>query len=267
MSREIPLSPRSTPSSSVTADLPLLAALPPDHSGSLDLSGLSPRLQRFVAEYLICGRAATAAKRAGFTPRYAKDKAYLILRRPAVAAAIAAERARLHQASTVTLDRVIAELAKLAFADPRALFTPAGRLKPLNELDDASAAAIAAFDVMTVAGGPRSSAGRTARARLAATEADGTKGGDATGETAEEPGDLVLELRKVRCWDKLKALELLGRYLGIFKDKVELGVTADLARAIETARKRSQVGDDARAMLVDDARVVEGKVINDAGDA
>jgi len=199
------------------------------------------RQQRFICEYLACGKVTVAAQRAGYSERYARDKAYRFLRRPDVQALIAAERQQLRLANNVTLERVISELARLAFADPRDLFTPEGRLKPIHELDEMSAAGIAAFEVTTVASGARSAAGKAARA------------------LTEAGGELVIETRKVKSWDKLKALELLGRYLGLFKDKVELGVSADLASAIEAARKRSRGGEENGA----EARVVEGTVIED----
>ena len=51
---------------------------------------------------------------------------------------------RRHQ---VTADRVIAELAKLAFLDIRKAFDEEGKLKPIHEIDDDTAAAIAGLEV------------------------------------------------------------------------------------------------------------------------
>jgi phage terminase small subunit len=199
---------------------------------------LTVRQQSFVREYLLLGQPSEAARRAGYSHATANNIAYDLMRVPHVAKAIAEGQAAAQRRSEVTLDRVIGELAKLAFADPRDLFTADGKLKPIHQLDDDSAASIAAMEVLALASSPRSVAGRAARA---AAGAAGGASGAGTGDTGSSSGgDLPLELRKIKRWDKTKALELLGRYLGLFKDRVELGVSQDLASTIEAARRRAQ---------------------------
>jgi phage terminase small subunit len=44
---------------------------------------------------------------------------------------------------------------------------------------------------------------------------------------------------EIRIADKLKALELLGRHLGMFKNKAEVLVVADLAEMLQAARERA----------------------------
>ncbi len=282
------------------------------HAGGAGSSGwcgkvLTARQSRFVELYLKLGNAREAAQLAGYTPTSARSQAYKLLRLPLVAAAIEAAQAGVRARREVTVERIVAELAKLAFADPRDLFTPDGRLKPIHELDEANAASIAAMEVLVLAGsraggsraggsraaGSRASSSRASSSRTAGTRpgARGKGGAGATAEamttdamTAGETNDAaggpasevaddaatetpVLELRKIKRWDKTKALELLGRYLGLFKDRVELGVGSDLAHAIEAARKRvrdeqmtnGRSGDSARPG--DEARVIEGEVI------
>jgi len=234
------------------------------------------RQSKLIEAYLRLGSVTAAAQEAG----YARSSAGLFLHRPDVAAIIAARQAEMRRRNEVTMERVIGELAKLAFADPRDLFTPDGKLKPLHELDDASAASISALEVLAVAGGRRAT---TARSRAAGSKAAsqaldggtldrstgdggaGDTGGDAATESGSD-GQVVLELRKIKRWDKTKALELLGRYLGLFKDRLELGVSADLASAIEAARKRSHTLAAPGAATVIEATVVEGRVV-DAMDA
>jgi len=206
-------------------------------------SPLTPLQQRFVSEYLALGVGTEAARRAGYSDITSKTIASRLLRRPQIAQAVAEGRDAAQRRSEVTMDRVIGELAKLAFADPRDLFTAEGKLKPIHLLDDASAASIAALEVLVLAGGPRSAAGRAAKA----AQAESTRAGSVEGASAEGAadlgaggGDLPLELRKIKRWDKTKALELLGRYLGLFKDRLEVGVSQDLAGAIEAARRRVQ---------------------------
>ena len=45
--------------------------------------------------------------------------------------------------------------------------------------------------------------------------------------------------QEIRIADKLKALELLGRHLGMFKNKAEVLVVADLAEMLQAARERA----------------------------
>lgn len=47
----------------------------------------------------------------------------------------------------VTTEKVIREVSAVAFSDVRRLFNPDGSLKPVHELDDATAAAIAVIEV------------------------------------------------------------------------------------------------------------------------
>jgi hypothetical protein len=209
---------------------------------------LTARQQRFIDEYLKLGVATEAARRAGYAIAPGSSCSSHLLRIPHIARIIAENRAAAQRRTEVTMDRVIGELAKLAFADPRDLFTANGRLKPIHALDDASAASIAALEVLVVASGPRSAAARAAKAAQPAGAAKAAQasagaasdGGTESDATSSESGDLALELRKIKRWDKTKALELLGRYLGLFKDRVELGVSQDLASAIEAARRRAQ---------------------------
>ena len=208
---------------------------------------MSARQRRFVEEYVLDPSPARAARRAGFSKGYAR-RAYLLTRRPDVAAAIREAQAAAQARAAVTVDRIIAELAKLAFADPRDLFTADGRMKSIHELDDANAAGIASLEVLVLGGGSRSAA---AKAGMEKVRAMSGEAGEAAGDVT--PGDVTLELRKIKRWDKTKALELLGRYLGLFKDRLDLGTADDLATAIEAARKRSA------APMLEQAKVVEGE--------
>jgi phage terminase small subunit len=48
----------------------------------------------------------------------------------------------------ITADKVLAEIAKLSFYDPRDFFDADGRLKPIDELDPDHAAVIAGIETM-----------------------------------------------------------------------------------------------------------------------
>lgn len=51
--------------------------------------------------------------------------------------------AKVQRETGITLERTLREIAKGAFHDPRKFFDDSGALKPVTELDDDTAAAIA----------------------------------------------------------------------------------------------------------------------------
>jgi Terminase small subunit len=77
---------------------------------------LNPRQQRFVAEYLVDLNATQAAIRAGYSPRTAAAIGHENLRKPEIAAAVASARNELTECTEVTIETVVAELARLGFA-------------------------------------------------------------------------------------------------------------------------------------------------------
>lgn len=127
--------------------------------------------------------ATQAAIRAGYSERTAYRIGAELLHKTSVAEAIAAGQAQRAQRMEITADRVVAELAKIAFADPRDLMEwgPDGvKLKTSADLTEEQAASVAEVSEMTTKNG------RTIR------------------------------LKK---HDKLKALELIGNHIGMFERK------------------------------------------------
>jgi len=105
----------------------------------------TPKRRRFVAEYLIDLNATQAARRAGYAARSARAQGPRLLRDPEVAAAIAEAQAARAARTQVTADAVVRALAKVAFGDPRRLFTwgPGGVvLRDSAELTEAEAALV-----------------------------------------------------------------------------------------------------------------------------
>jgi len=80
---------------------------------------LSPKRQRFCEEYVIdlCGR--RAGLRAGYSPKTADAIAYELLQLPAVQAEIARLVKERSERTRITADRVLEELAVIAFSDIR----------------------------------------------------------------------------------------------------------------------------------------------------
>ncbi|MGH7032621.1 MAG: terminase small subunit [Stellaceae bacterium] len=142
---------------------------------------LTPRQERFIAEYLALGQGKEAALRAGYSKRNPTGAASFQLRHPLVAAAIAKGSAEIAGELRVDAARVIEEYARLAFADLRDYveWGPKGAaLKPQSEIAKAASPAIIEF--------------------VARKDKRGTR-------------------MKVKLHSKLKSLEALGKYLGLFQ--------------------------------------------------
>jgi hypothetical protein len=91
------------------------------------------------------------------------------------------------------VERVLFELRSIAFVDLRQAFDELGRLKPLSELPQPVAAALAGMETYEVF----------------EKDSDGAK-------------VLAGQTRKVKFSDKLKAMELLGKQLKMFVDRHEV---------------------------------------------
>lgn len=157
---------------------------------------MTPKQERFVQEYLVDLNATQAAIRAGYSERTAKVIGHENLTKPDVQAAIAAAQQERAKRTGITQDRVLQELARIAFFDIRKLYSEDGALKPMHELDDDAAAVLAGVDVVEMAGGMK-------------VEVDG------------QMQHVPMYTKKAKIPDKVGALGLAMRHLGMLKDKME----------------------------------------------
>lgn len=151
--------------------------------------------KRFCDEYLIdlnATRAYKAAYQKCKKDETANAASSRMLRNVKVQEYISAKQKEIEKRTEVTQDMVIKELAKIAFLDIRKLYTKNGQLKNVADIDSDTAGAISSLETLE--------------------EYEGY------GDDREKIGDT----QKVRLLDKTKALELLGKHLGMFKDKVEI---------------------------------------------
>lgn len=145
---------------------------------------MTDRQVRFCDEYLIDLNATQAAIRAGYSPTSAQEQGSKLLSKGMVRARIDADMAEQSRRTGVTADRVIRELARVAFVNaPDVINMDDARIRSDATRDDT--AAIASVRVKTIPG----------------DDHDGIE-------------------REIKLADKLKALELLGRHLGMFDDKL-----------------------------------------------
>ena len=151
---------------------------------------LTAKQQRFCDEYLIDLNATQAAIRAGYKrSEYTDTNANKILENTRVAEEIEKRMAERSRRTGINQDRVILELARIAFVNPQNVIDP----------DDASVRADATED------------------DLACIQSVKVKTMDSEKGSSTE--------REVRLADKMRALELLGKHLGMFKDNIKLDVT------------------------------------------
>jgi phage terminase small subunit len=119
-------------------------------------NGLLPREAAFVHEFPRDFNATRAAIRAGYSRKTAHVQGSQILRRLRVQAALEAHLATLTAKADVSAERVVQELAKIAFSDIRkfsAWTARRARLTPSGSLQDGAAACIQ--EVSGLGGGVR----------------------------------------------------------------------------------------------------------------
>lgn len=81
------------------------------------MAKLTPKQKRFVDEYMVDLNATAAAKRAGYSEKTAEAIGYENLRKPQIKAAIQERQGELQGKLEITQERVLQELAAIAFAN------------------------------------------------------------------------------------------------------------------------------------------------------
>lgn len=147
---------------------------------------LTDKQDRFCREYVIDLNATQAAIRAGYSKRSARSVGCENLTKPNIQKRIQALGRKVADKLELTAERVLMELQRIAFFDPSDLFNESGKIKPLSEIPEDARRVIAGIDCV-VSGG---------------------------GANAED-------VQKLKLHDKKGALELLGKHLKLFTEKVE----------------------------------------------
>lgn len=114
---------------------------------------LTDKQERFVAEYLIDLNAAAAARRAGYSVHTADRIGHENLRKPEIQAAVAEAIEARNERTQVSADRVVKELARIAFSDMRSYVRWAGTTMMLTDSDDLSEDDTAAVTEVTLTPG------------------------------------------------------------------------------------------------------------------
>lgn len=184
---------------------------------------LTPKRQRFVNEYLKDLNATQAAIRAGYSKRTAYVIGPRLKEEPEVKAAIEAAIARRNKRLEVDQDKIVRELAKVAMADIKDYLSFRTEKTQVGVDDEGSPV----FDYKPVI-------------ELVPSE-------NVDGTIIQEVSLSQKGIFTFRLQDKLKALELLARHLGMLNDRVQLGGSVNLNNPLEgltTEELRQLIAED-----------------------
>ena len=161
---------------------------------------LTPKQMRFVDEWLIDFNGKQAAIRAGYSAKTAEATAARLLRNVKVQAEISRRQKDLQKRTEVSQDRVVKELARIAFANIADYLHVETQTRTKDDGTEVT------YQIVMLSETEDLSVDQ--RAAIAGIK-QGANGVE------------------VKLHDKIKALELLGRHIGMFNDKLEVKATVD----------------------------------------
>lgn len=149
---------------------------------------LNAKQLKFVELYLATNNPVESYINAGYKGRgkSAVSGASEILSNPVVAALVEKSRQTALERLGITAERILAELGRLAFLDPRKAFNADGTPKDVHEFDDDTAACVASLEIE---------------------------------ERCEPDSDVIVRTRKIKFWDKKGALVDLGQHFDLWNKK------------------------------------------------
>lgn len=192
-----------------------------------------------MTEYLSDLNATAAARRAGYGHANASRIGPRMTQHPGIAAAILAAQAKVADRAEISIARVLNEFALVGFADIGDVLDFSGdalKLKPANQIPEHARRALSSVKVKRYMEGH--------------------------GDDARE-----VELTEFKLWDKLSALEKIGRHLGAFPKEgsnvnvnVAVGVSngGTLARNAAASPESASVADQLIDQLASGRHVPAG---------
>jgi phage terminase small subunit len=152
---------------------------------------LNEKMIRFCKEYIACKfNGSQAAINAGYSKKAAKEQASRLLTNANVQNYLSEliERDEKKIGLDISRERTLTEIARIAFQDARQFFDENGNLIPVHQLNDDAAATLAGFDV------------------------------DEITEYEEGVKKVIGQTKKIKRFDKTKALEMLAKHHKIYTD-------------------------------------------------
>ena len=193
---------------------------------------MNDRQKRFADEYLIDLNAEAAAIRAGYSPRYARGNAHKLVANSCIQEYIKKKQQKREQRTEITQDMVLRELALIAFSN-------AADYAKVIEKEITVEVEGVEIPVLDKEGNPMTY--KTVEPILTDDLTEGQKKALAVIKKGRDGFE-------VKPYDKLRALEMLGRHLGMWDKKSEKDVEEQIARIdkikAETARIKGERPDD-----------------------
>lgn len=147
---------------------------------------LSDKQKKFCEEYIIDFNQTQSAIRAGYSAKTAYSIGNENLKKPDIQAYIKELLIKREERTQITADMVVKEWAKVAFFDIRKIFHKEGGLLNPHDLDDETATVISSIKARDV-----------------------------------KVGDDIETIKEYRLNDKMKALDMLAKHLGMFEKEKE----------------------------------------------
>lgn len=147
---------------------------------------LDDRREKFCQEYIKTLNATQAAITAGYAEASARVQGSRLLIQDNITRRLNELKEKRSERAAIDANTVILELLNIARVDIAQIYDEKGKLKPIHEIPENVRRAISGI------------------------------------ETVEniDDGELIGETKKIRFWDKNRALELLGKHLELFTDKI-----------------------------------------------
>lgn len=191
---------------------------------------MNERQKRFADEYLIDLNCEAAAIRAGYSPRYARGNAHKLVANSCINEYIQKRMQERAERTEITQDRVLKELAIIAFSNAADY---AHVVEKQATIESENGTVIALYDDD---GNPLMY--RTVEPTL-------------TEQLTEDQRRALAVIKKgrdgfeVKPYDKVRALELIGKHLGMFTDKlvVNEGQTDDPFDGLSTEELKKLIED------------------------
>lgn len=172
------------------------------------MAKLTAKQQRFVDEYLIDLNATQAAIRAGYSADTAMEQGYQLLQKTSVSNAISQAMAHRSRRTGITQDRVLRELARVAFVNA-------------NDVIDTDSATV------------RADATADDLACIQSVKVKVSESG--MGSSSE---------REIKLYDKMRALEMLGKHLGIFERRDHANGNGEKNNLLEAIAATEEIDTD-----------------------
>lgn len=192
---------------------------------------MNERQMRFAEEYLIDLNCEAAAIRAGYSPKYARGNAHKLVANSCIKEYIQKRKADRIERTEITQDMVLCELAAIAFSNAADY---AAVVEKDAVIQTEEGAAIPLYDED---GNPVKY--RTVEPVLTADLTDKQK----RALSVIKKGRDGFEIKP---YDKVRALELLGKHLGMFEDKLDVKATIkekDPLSELTTEQLKKLIGD------------------------